>query len=271
MEQQIKGPCGIDLTNYENIVVVQSDKCDEKKKNKCKKSCCKCKVIIFELTSTAGTGGTAAGPSGNTTFVEPYDPSPIALNTLTTFSLVPNSVLQSTPNTGNVWINTLTGNIYKQFPNGYWYLQGNTNSSSNTAFSASTDTFQTVTASTPVSFPVTNIINPNLSATGFTVSETGEYYLQASLTFAQNVPGSTLVEISLVSQGIMSQIIARRPATLTFTYLDGSFFVDSTLLSGVSTLTAGSEVQVIVNVLSAPVGAIVQVSSFDSSFSGYQV
>jgi hypothetical protein len=266
---QQPGPCGLDLTKFENVVVVQSS-CP-KKKNKCKKSCCCCKVIIFELTSTGSTGSTGT-TSTTTTFCECFDPQPLAHNSLQPNSVLPSSVLNQSPNVGHVWFNTLTGNIYKQFPNGYWYHQGNTNPPTANVFSSSTTEHQQVTElGTNVYFPSSSISHIGFSPAGFTVSKNAEYYLHTSLSFVQNVPGSSLVEVEFLSKGIITQSIAKRKATLNFVHNLNSYYVDSLEFSTVSTLTQGNLAQVKVTVLSSPSGSTLQVSSIDSSFTGYEI
>lgn len=272
---QFKGPCGVNLQNYDDVVVIQSNSsCKKSKKGKkCKKSCCCCKVIIFELTSTGSTASTGSSDPCNTTYVETYDPSPLAYNSLHFLpSALPDPLAQSTPNTGHVWFNTVSGNIYKQFPNGHWYHQGNLNTSNVNIFSSTTNEYQNVTSSgTVLSFPNSNINHPNFSPSGFTAPKTTEYYLHTSLSFVQNVPGSSLVEVEFVSKGVISQSISKRKVTLNFVHNVNSYYVDSLEFSTVSSLTQSNLIQVRVTSITSPQGSTLQVSSVDSSFDGYAI
>lgn len=266
---QVKGPCGIDISQYDNTVIIPQK--SAKKSKCCKKQCCK--VIIFELTSTGSTGATGT-TSSVTTYCEQFDPTPLAVSSLSK-GFLPHS-LSSTPTVGNVWINSLTGNIYKQFPNGQWYHQGNTTATAtahlapSTVFSSSVSDYQDVTSSgVIVSFPEQKVNHSNSSPSGFSVTESGVYFLHTKLDLVQPVSGTALVEVEFLSTGVITQSLKKKRATLNFSHAFNGKYVDSVEFSCVPALTQGNKIQVKVTLLSSGNG--LQVSTYDSSFDGHKI
>lgn len=270
---QFRGPCGVNLENYDTTVVLQHSSC--KKKNKCKKSNCSCRVIIFELLSTGNTGST--GSTGTTALTSPaftthfeqFDPQPLAVSSLKGFLPLATS---SNPQS-NTWVNSLTGNIFKQFPNGYWYQQGVLkNSSSSAAFSASTSgDYQNVTPQgTVVAFTNQSVDHTNLTRVGsYLVTEDGTYNLHTKLELAQSQLGSALVEVEFFSSSVITKSLSKRKSTLKFEHLYNNKYVDSLEFSTVVSLFQGDEVKVRVSLLSG--GFDTQVSPHESSFDGHKL
>jgi len=176
MCDQISGPCGLNLSNYNTVVISQ------KGKNKCKcKKECSCKVFLFNVVGTGGTGSVA---SSNSTFAEQFDPTPMHENQLFDFNFIPSSLQDNRQSSGgNIWINTLTGKIYKLFPNGYWYLQGNIRKGYNNVFSVTSDERKNITLGETLRF-------------NFSPKE-GIYSVNLKLHFEQDARSNNIIEINV--------------------------------------------------------------------------
>jgi len=178
------GPCGVNLDDFNTVIITQQDEC----KKKCCKKGCTCKVLVFNVTSTGSTGSVA---SSNSTFVEQYDPSPLQENLIFNPNFIPNE-LQSNKSSdkANIWINSLTGKIYKLFPNGYWYLQGDLRKRYNDIFSVVCEEKQSITSED-------NYLPPTLLRTGFSPKD-GSYSVNLKLQFEQDKKSNNIIKVEVL-------------------------------------------------------------------------
>lgn len=248
MSDKIKGPCGINLDSFDTVVISQPNKCNKKCGSKCS-----CKVFVFEILAptggTASTGGTVplapfSSPSSNTTYVEQFDPSPIAESSFFNPNFLPSALdIFNVTNKSDIWINSLTKRIYKLFPNGYWYLQGDLGRTTSVSIESSSK--QEVKES-----------GTNLSYSGLgLVNTTGTYSVTSELTFQQEGKGVSLVSIQYLDG---AKVIKSQTKQLTF-----SLALEETVdISFVSQLVSGTQVQVVVTLLDQDPQSVLYVSSF---------